>query len=148
MKRIPVKSKRKQVKSRQTGVFKCFTLFVVGYTKEKFIWAKQKPVPIPVDAEHDKRITENYVFDDLLGIYVLRTEFEKRTKFNNVPKSPQAEFCGSVSGNNETVHFPSRPNREQFDVDKNMDLEPSTSPKYINEGINIKSKLFNLRGVK
>ncbi|MGF2415031.1 hypothetical protein ACQUTE_00525 [Citrobacter freundii] len=125
---------------------------VVGYTKEKFIWAKQKPVPIAVDtdadAEHDKRIAENYVFDDLLGIYVLRIEFGKRTKFNNVPKSPQAEFCGDVSGNNETVHFPSRPNREQFDVDKNMDLAPSVFPKYINEGINIKSKPFNLKSTK
>ena len=148
VKRAPVKSKRKLAKPRQTGVFKRFTLLVVEYIKEKFVWARKKPSPVSVDAEHDKRIAENYVFDDLQGIYVLRTEFEKRTKFNNVQKSPQAEFCGDVSGNNETVHFPSRPNREQFDVDKNMDLAPSISSKYINEGINIKSKPFNLRDVK
>jgi ATP-dependent exoDNAse (exonuclease V) alpha subunit len=54
VKRAPVKSKRKQVKPRQSGVFKRFTLLVIGYIKEKFVWAKKKPVA--PDVEHDKRV--------------------------------------------------------------------------------------------
>ncbi|ECL4489548.1 conjugal transfer protein [Salmonella enterica subsp. enterica] len=143
--RAPTRN-RMQVKPRQNGMFKRFTLLVVGFFKERFVWARRKSDNI--DADHDKRIAENYVFDEVLGIYVPRTEFEKRAKFNNDQKSPEAEFRGNVSGNDETIRFPSRPNREQLDVDKNMDFAPSISPKYINESINIKSKPFNLRGVK
>lgn len=70
IKRTPVKSKRKQVKPRQDGIFKRFALLVIGYIKEKFVWAKKKPVA--PDVEHDKRVAENYVFDEVLGIYVPR----------------------------------------------------------------------------
>jgi len=70
IKRAPVKSKRKRVKARQSGVFKRFTVYIIDFFKEKFVWAKKKPVPVSVDAEHDKRIVENYVFDEVLGIYV------------------------------------------------------------------------------
>lgn len=77
LKRAPVKVKRRKVEPRQTGVFKRFTLLVVGYIKEKFVWAKKKPTPVSVDTEHDKRIAENYVFDEVQGIYVPRAEYER-----------------------------------------------------------------------
>ncbi|MBJ9830462.1 MobA/MobL family protein [Citrobacter freundii] len=100
VKRALAKSKRKQVKPRQSGMFKRFTLLVVDYLREKFIWAKKKPVPVSVDAEHDKRIAENYVFDEVQGIYVPRTEYERRTRFNSDSYSPTKE---------EFKRFPSRP---------------------------------------
>ncbi|GKV80625.1 hypothetical protein PEC106664_13990 [Pectobacterium carotovorum subsp. carotovorum] len=97
-KRAPVKSKRTQVKPRQSGVFKRFTLLVVEYIREKFVWAKKKPVAPDVD--HDKRIAENYVFDEVLGIYVPRAEHERRVRFNNDNYKPTKE---------EIRRFPSRP---------------------------------------
>ncbi|PWC22814.1 conjugal transfer protein [Brenneria roseae subsp. roseae] len=115
-KRAPVKSKRKQVKPRQTSLFKRFTLLVVEYIKEKFVWARKKPAPVSIDADHDKRIAENYVFDEVLGIYVARAEYERRAKFNNDTYSPTKE---------EIRRFPSRPLRELTDSD--LDYIPTLS---------------------
>ncbi|SUH16575.1 MobA/MobL family protein [Salmonella enterica subsp. enterica] len=56
-------------------MFKRFTLLVVGFFKERFVWARRKPDT--TDADHDKRIAENYVFDEVLGVYVSRSEFER-----------------------------------------------------------------------
>ncbi|BEM76132.1 hypothetical protein SME38J_02350 [Serratia marcescens] len=100
VKRAPVKSKKKHVEHRQTGLFRRFTLLVVDYIREKFVWAKKKPIPVPVDAEHDKRIAENYVFDEVQGIYVPRAEHERRARFNSDTYSPTPD---------EIRRFPSRP---------------------------------------
>lgn len=127
MNRAPVRS-RKQTKPRQNGLFKRFTLLIVGYIREKFIWAKRKNDTI--DADHDKRIAENYVFDEVLGVNVPRTEFERRAKFNNDQKSPEAGIYGNVSDNNETVRFPSRPKTELSEINQNMDLAPSIPPQH------------------
>ena len=48
MNRAPMKS-RKQTKPRQNGLFKRFTLLIVGYIREKFIWARRKPDTIDAD---------------------------------------------------------------------------------------------------
>ncbi|MEQ9859057.1 MobQ family relaxase [Pectobacterium versatile] len=98
-KRAPVKSKRKQVKPRHTSLFKRFTILVVGYIKEKFVWAKKKPATASVEADHDKRIAENYVFDEVQGIYVPRAEHERRARFNSDTYSPTPD---------EIRRFPSR----------------------------------------
>ncbi|MGQ5289424.1 MobQ family relaxase [Pectobacterium actinidiae] len=100
VKRAPVKSKRKQVKPRQDGVFKRFTLLVVEFFKERFVWAKKKPAPVSVDADHDKRIAENYMFDEVQGIYVPRAEHEKRVRFSSEDYKPTED---------EIRRFPSRP---------------------------------------
>ncbi|WP_333009815.1 MobQ family relaxase [Kluyvera sichuanensis] len=118
-------SNRKQVKPRQNGMFKRFTLLVVSFFKEKFIWAKRKPDT--TDADHDKRIAENYIYDEVLGVSVPRSEFEKRAKFNNDQTSSETEFNSNVSDNDEIVRFPSRPKQEQSVIDKNIDLIPSIS---------------------
>ncbi|MEQ9937862.1 MobQ family relaxase [Pectobacterium polonicum] len=115
VKRAPVKSKRKQVKPRQSGLFKRFTLLVVEYIKEKFIWAKKKPVA--PDVEHDKRIAENYVFDEVQGIYVPRAEHERRIRFNSDDYKPTKE---------EITRFPSRLKTKQAHVDNNIDHTPSS----------------------
>lgn len=86
--RAPMHS-RKQTKPRQNGLFKRFTLLVVGYIREKFVWARRKADT--TDADHDKRIAENYVFDEVLGIHVSRSEFEKRTRFNSADS--KASVC-------------------------------------------------------
>lgn len=83
IKGAPVKSKRKQVKPHNDGIFRRFTALVVDFFKEKFIWAKKKPVVVRNDTEHDKRIAEKFVFDEVQGIYVPRAEFEKRVRFNS-----------------------------------------------------------------
>lgn len=55
---------RKQTKPRQNGLFKRFTLLIVDFLKERFVWARRKTDT--TDADHDKRIAENYVFDEVL----------------------------------------------------------------------------------
>ncbi|WP_281075337.1 MobQ family relaxase [Klebsiella quasivariicola] len=118
---------RKQVKPRQNGMFKRFTLLMVSFLKEKFIWAKRKPDNI--DADHDKRIAENYVFDEVLGINVPRSEFEKRAKFNSGQKPTQSGFSGNGSDGSETVRFPSRPKKDLPKTNSNLDLTPALPPK-------------------
>ena len=86
--RAPMHS-RKQTKPRQNGLFKRFTLLVVGYIREKFVWTRRNADT--TDADHDKRIAENYVFDEVLGIHVSRSEFEKRTRFNSADN--KASVC-------------------------------------------------------
>lgn len=119
MNRAPVRS-RKQTKPRQSGLFKHFTLLIVGYIRERFVWARRKPDT--TDADHDKRIAENYIFDEVLGVNVPRSEFEKRAKFNNDQKSSEAEFCGNVSDSDKTVRFPNRFEQEQTEVNKHMEF--------------------------
>lgn len=121
MKRAPVRS-RKQTKSRQSGLFKRFTLLVVGLFKDRFVWARRKPDT--TDADHDKRIAENYVYDEVLGVSVPRSEFERRVKFNNDQTSPEASIYGNESDHDKTVRFPSRPKDEQTEIDKYIDLIP------------------------
>ncbi|HDH0905239.1 TPA: MobA/MobL family protein [Klebsiella oxytoca] len=105
MNRAPMSS-RKQIKPHQSSLFKRFTLLVVGYIRERFVWAKRKPDT--TDADHDKRIAENYVYDEVLGVNVLRSEFEKRAKFNSTQKSSQTEFDIGASDSDEFTRFPSR----------------------------------------
>ncbi|EBL8291809.1 conjugal transfer protein [Salmonella enterica] len=109
-------SNRKQVKPRQNGMFKRFTLLVVSFFKEKFIWANKRK-PDTTDADHDKRITENYVFDEVLGIRVSRTEFEKRAKFNSDDYKPTKD---------ENNRFPSRPVKPSLS-DSELDYIPTLS---------------------
>ncbi len=137
MNRAPI-SNRKQIKPRQNGMFKRFTLLMIEFFKERFVWARRKADT--TDADHDKRIAENYVFDEVLGLYVSRAEFEKLTKFNNDQKSPQSGFCGNVSDNNNTVRFPSRPVQVQPESKRNYNIPPSRQPWYTikNEGIKLK----------
>lgn len=119
IKRAPVKSKRKQVQPQKESIFKRFTLLIVGYIKERVIWAKKKPAPVSVDAEHDKRIAENYVFDEVQGIYVSRSEFEKRARFNSDDYRPTRE---------DIRRFPSRPKEEQHKADNDLDYTPALPP--------------------
>ncbi len=111
MNRAPM-SNRKQVKPRQNGMFKRFTLLVVSFFKERFVWAKRKPDT--TDADHDKRIAENYVFDEVLGIRVSRTEFEKRAKFNSTDN--KASVC-------EISYLPKH-SQQTFDNNTGEPFEP------------------------
>ncbi|MCW2482729.1 molybdopterin-guanine dinucleotide biosynthesis protein MobA, partial [Candidatus Symbiopectobacterium sp. NZEC135] len=117
------KINRKQLKPRQDDLVKRFTLLVVEYIREKFVWAKKKPA-IP-DVEHDKRIAENYVFDEVQGIYVPRAEHERRTRFNSDDYKPTKE---------EIARFPSRPTQKQPETDNSMDLTSIISSKQIRKG--------------
>ncbi|SSG13639.1 MobQ family relaxase [Klebsiella pneumoniae] len=116
-KRAPVKSKRKQVKPRQDGIFKRFTTYIVDFFKEKFVWVKKKADT--TDNGHDKRIAENYVFDEVLGRHVSRAEYEKRAHFNSEGYKPTS---------NEITRFPSRLEQGQTERNHSMDLTPSIPP--------------------
>lgn len=120
--RAPMRS-RKQTKPRQNGLFKRFTLLIVGFFKERFVWARRKTDTI--DADHDKRIVENYIYDEVLGVNVPRSEFEKRTKLNNGNYKLTPD---------EIKRFPSRPNQEQQEVNRGIDLTPSMPPEHIRQG--------------
>ncbi|AUV54232.1 hypothetical protein B1209_17120 [Raoultella planticola] len=69
-------------------MFKRFTIYIIDFFKEKFVWAKKKSVALSTDAEHDKRIAENYVFAEVQGIYVPRAEYERRARFNSDTYNP------------------------------------------------------------
>ncbi|HDC2125818.1 TPA: MobA/MobL family protein [Salmonella enterica] len=137
MNRAPVKS-RKQTKPRQNGLFKRFTLLIVDFFKERFVWARRKPDT--TDADHDKRIAENYVYDEVLGVNVPRSEFERRAKFNNDQTSPEASIYDNEPDHDKTVRFPSRPKLEGPNVDKNMDLIPSIPSDGIKKSTILKPK--------
>ena len=83
-------------------MFKRFTLLVVYYIREKLVWARKKPSPVSVDAEHDKRIAENYVFDEVQNIYVTHAEYERRARYNKDDYKPTPD---------EIRRFPNRPLR-------------------------------------
>ncbi|MXD17936.1 hypothetical protein FQZ93_25750, partial [Escherichia coli] len=68
---------------------------------------------------------ENFVYDEVLGVNVPRSEFEKSAKFNNDQTSPEAGVYGNESDHDKTVRFPSRPKLEEPNFDKNMHLIPS-----------------------
>ena len=131
-------SNRKQVKPIQNGVFKRFTLLVVGFFKERFVWARRKTDT--TGAEHDKRIAENYVFDEVLGVSIPRSEFERRAKFNNDPVSPEAGVYGNESDNDKTVRFPSRPKKKQSEVNNDLIFIEANQPDNIKNHINQKPK--------
>lgn len=123
MNRAPVKTKSRKVKPHQSGLFKRFTLLVVGYIRERFVWARRKPDT--TNADHDKRIAENYVFDDVLGICIPRAEHERRTKFNSDSYKPTPD---------EIKRFPTRPNQEQPEVNRSIVLIPSIPPEHMRQG--------------
>ncbi|EFB5134390.1 MobA/MobL family protein [Escherichia coli] len=128
MNRAPIHI-RNQTKPRENGLFKRFTLLIVGYIRDKFIWARRKTDT--TDADHDKRIAESYVYDEVLGVNVPRSEFERRAKFNNDQTSPEAGVYGNESDHNKTVRFPSRPVKEQSEIDPSINLTPSIPPQHL-----------------
>lgn len=110
--------KRKQANPRQDNIFKRFTTLLIGFFKEKFIWAKKKPDPTEI--EHDRYVAENYVFDEVLGVYVSRADHEQRARFNGDDK----EFSGYKPTPDEIKRFPSRlANTAQ--TDRELDYMPS-----------------------
>lgn len=115
MNRAPVRG-RKQTKPRQNGLFKRFTLLIVGYIREKFIWVKRKPDT--TDADHDKRIAENYVFDEVLGVDVSRDKYEKRAKFNNDQKLPRDEFYEDKLTGDKISHSKHPPLVDSYNVNQ------------------------------
>ncbi|EPH6688985.1 MobQ family relaxase [Escherichia coli] len=113
----PDRARKHKTTPRQDNIFKRFTTLVIDFFKEKFVWARSSRVKHdPVSTEHDKRITENFVFDEVLGRHVLRPEYEKRAKFNQDDYKPTTD---------EITRFPSRPKHELPENDHSKDLTPS-----------------------
>ncbi|HFO1716957.1 TPA: MobQ family relaxase [Klebsiella pneumoniae] len=112
----PERVKRKQAIPRQYNIFKRFKALLVDFIRGKFIWAKTGKTKVDIiSEEHDKRITENYVFDEVLGLRVPLDEYEKQAKFNQDDYKPT---------HSEIRRFSSRP--------KNDQTERNNSPKLIN----------------
>ena len=113
----PERVKRKQTTPRQDNIFKRFTTLVIDFFKQKFVWAKaNKSQNDLISEEHDKRIAENYVFDEVLGRSIPRTEYEKKAKFNQDDYKPTPD---------EINRFPSRQNNEHNNANRDMGLNPS-----------------------
>lgn len=128
--RAPERIKRKQTTPRQDNIFKRFTALLVDFIRDKFIWAKTDKAKVDIiSEEHDKRIADNYVFDEVLGHRVSRVEYEKQAKFNHDDYKPTPD---------EISRFPSRQNNEQNNANRDMGLIPS-----IHE--NKKNNLLRLR---
>ncbi|HAK6133115.1 TPA: MobA/MobL family protein [Salmonella enterica] len=101
----PERVKRKQATPRQGNIFKRFTALLADFIRGKFIWAKANIAQTDlISEEHDKRIAENYVFDEVLGHHVPRTEYEKQAKFNHDDYKPTLD---------EIRRFPSRLNEPE-----------------------------------
>ncbi|HIE9270468.1 TPA: MobQ family relaxase [Klebsiella quasipneumoniae subsp. quasipneumoniae] len=112
----PERVKRKQAITRQDNIFKRFTTLVIDFFKQKFVWAKAKKSQIDlISEEHDKRIAENYIFDEVLGRHISRTEYEKKAKFNQDEYKPTPD---------EIRRFPRRPKNERLERDHSLDLKP------------------------
>ncbi|EDY2188508.1 molybdopterin-guanine dinucleotide biosynthesis protein MobA [Salmonella enterica subsp. enterica] len=113
----PKRLKRKQATPRQDNVFKRFTALLVDFIRNKFIWAKTNKTRVDsISEEHDKRIAENYMFDEVLGIYVPRAEYENRARFNSDTYYSTTE---------EISRFPSRPKNEQPESNQRLGLTSS-----------------------
>lgn len=113
----PERVKRKQTIPRQDNIFKRFKALLVDFIKDKFIWAKTDKNKVDmISEEHDKRIAENYVFDEVLGRHISRTEYEKKAKFNQDDYKPTPD---------EISRFPSRQNNKQNNANRDMGLNPS-----------------------
>ncbi|EAW7881449.1 molybdopterin-guanine dinucleotide biosynthesis protein MobA [Salmonella enterica subsp. enterica serovar Newport] len=113
----PSKINKKTATLRQDNIFKRFTAILVGFIRDKFIWAKTDKTKVDIiSKEHDKRIAENYFFDEVLGHPVPRAEYEKRAKFNQDDYKPTPD---------EIRRFPSRPKNEIPKHDNSFDLTQS-----------------------
>ncbi|HDF2345978.1 TPA: MobA/MobL family protein [Klebsiella variicola] len=113
----PERVKRKQAIPRQDNIFKRFTALLVDFIKGKFIWAKTGKTKVDIiSEEHDKRIAEKYVFDEVLGYRVSRVEYEKHAKFNHDDYKPTPD---------EISRFPSRPKNDILEHDNSLGLTQS-----------------------
>lgn len=101
----PERVKRKQPISRQDNIFKRFTALLVDFIRDKFIWAKTNKTKVDIiSEEHDKRIAENYVFDEVLGLRVLRNEYEKQAKFNHDDYKPTPDEISRFPSRQKNIH--------------------------------------------
>lgn len=113
----PDRARKHKTTPRQDNIFKRFTTLVIDFFKQKFVWAKVNKTKVDIiNEEHDKRITENYVFDEVLGRHVLRPEYEKRAKFNQDDYKPTTD---------EITRFPSRLKQDQAEHNQSENLTPS-----------------------
>ncbi len=113
----PDRARKHKTTPRQDNIFKRFTTLVIDFFKQKFVWAKaNKSQNDLISEEHDKRIAENYVFDEVLGRHVLRPEYEKRAKFNQDDYKPTTD---------EITRFPSRLKQDQAEHNQSENLTPS-----------------------
>ncbi|SAE82061.1 MobQ family relaxase [Enterobacter roggenkampii] len=113
----PDRARKHKTTPRQDNIFKRFTTLVIDFFKQKFVWAKaNKSQNDLISEEHDKRIAENYVFDEVLGHHVSRSEYEKKAKFNQDDYKPTSD---------EISRFPSRLKQDQAEHNQSENLTPS-----------------------
>lgn len=119
----PDSERNNKATPRQDNIFKRFTRLLIDYIKGKFVWAnKNKFKYDPVDEAHDRFTSENYIFDEVLGRYVPRQEFEQRSKFNSEDYKPTPS---------EIRRFPSRPKNDQPVYGQDMTPELSSKAGHV-----------------
>lgn len=113
----PDRINRKTATPRQDNIFKRFAALLVDFIRDKFIGAKTDKIKVDIiSEEHDKRIAEKYVFDEILGYSVSRVEYEKHAKFNHDDYKPTPD---------EISRFPSRPKNDILEHDNSLGLTQS-----------------------
>lgn len=113
----PDRARKHKTTPRQDNIFKRFTALLVDFIRDKFIWAKTDKIKVDIiSEEHDKHIAENYVFDEVLGRHISRTEYEKKAKFNQDDYRPTPD---------EISRFPSRPKQDQAEHNQSENLTQS-----------------------
>lgn len=134
----PERVKKKQTTPRQDNIFKRFTSLLVDFIKDKFIWSKTDKTKIDnISEEHDKRIAQNYVYDEVLGYPVLRTEYEEKVKFNSDDYKPAPDGIS---------RFPSRPKQDQAEHNQSENLTPSVPLEQVGKDSYPKFRPPGLRG--
>ncbi|EAM8613895.1 molybdopterin-guanine dinucleotide biosynthesis protein MobA [Salmonella enterica] len=137
-KSTPDRKRRHKATPRQDNIFKRFTALLIDFIKDKFIWARSNRASIdPINEEHDKRIAENYVFDDVLGRHISRAEYEKKAKFNQDDYKPTPD---------EISRFPSRPKQDQEEHNQSANLTPSIPLEQVGKDSYPKFRPPGLRG--
>jgi hypothetical protein len=64
----PDRKRKHKTTPRQDNIFKRFTTLVIDFLSRNLYGLKQTNPKVFISEEHDKRIAENYVFDEVLGV--------------------------------------------------------------------------------
>jgi hypothetical protein len=106
--------KRRTTVPRQDGIFKRFTLMVIDFIRDKFVWAK-KPTP-----KFNTNKPSKYVYDEVVGIHMLRKEYEKQSQFNVKEELKKVETI---------ERFPSRHKRKSISTQSTINYKERNGKK-------------------
>lgn len=142
--RDPVKTKSRKVKPRQSGMFKRFTLLVIGYIRERDLYGPEgSPILLMLTmiSVSQKTICLMWYWGSMSSALSLK----KRAKFNREGEQARPDAHDCNSDYEEITRFPSRPLQAQSEPDQNQNIAPPKSPEQRTHGYYHKLKPQNSR---